>query len=100
MTTSNTSPDSHVLVHTSGGASFVGRDAVNLYRAITLKGALRMYARSKMLMTRGVTPTAMLLLATEYSGKKYKRGAHAEAADDVGIWVETMKAALPIEVTT
>lgn len=97
-TTTNTKPDdSHVVVHASGGISFVGTDAVNLYRAITLRVALRMYARSKMLMTRNLTPAAMLTLATEYTGKVHKRGAYQEAADGVGVWIETLKAALPIE---
>ncbi len=75
----------------------MGPDAVNLYRTICLKAALNLYAKCKLLTTRGVTPTSMLSMASEYTGKKYKRGQHAQAAIDVGVWVDTMKAALPIE---
>jgi len=92
----STKPDaSHVIVH-AGGTTFHGRDAVNLYRATTLMGALRAYARHKLLMTRDLTPTALLTQATEYTAKPYKRGQHAAAADDMRVWVETMKAAMPI----
>lgn len=90
---------SFVEVHEGGGTSFVGPDAVNLYRAITLKVALKMYAKSGMLMTRTVRPTNMLLLATEYTGKSYKRGEHAKAAEELTVWIETMKTALPITNT-
>lgn len=91
-----TNPDqSHVNVG-SGGTSFVGPDAVNLFRAATLKGALKMYAACKIVPTRGVTATSMLKMATPYTGKTYKRGEHAKAAEDMTAWIETMKAALPI----
>lgn len=87
---------SFVQTHASGGTSFVGPDAVNLFRAITLRSALSMYAKIGMVPTRGVTATSMLAMATTYTGKKYKRGQHQQAADDMVTWIETMKAALPI----
>lgn len=86
---------SHVNV-SPAATSFVGPDAVNLFRAITLKNALSMYARSGMLPNRHVRPTNLLLMATEYTGIVYKRGEHAKASEDVRIWVETMKAAIPV----
>ena len=79
-----------------GGTSFVGPDAVDLYRAITLKVALGFYVKTKMLMTRNATPTTLLTIATEYTGKAYKRGQHQIAHDDLVIWIETMKAAMPV----
>lgn len=87
--------DSEIALHMHGGITLTGPDAINLYRAATLKVALDMYARSKMLMTRGATPMFMLAEATKYTGHKYKRGAYKEAAQDLGDWVATMKAALP-----
>lgn len=77
------------------GVAFVGKDAVNLYRAAMLASALKMYARSGIRMTRGLSPTRMLQEAKGYTGKGYKRGEYLEAAADVGVWVETMKTALP-----
>lgn len=94
-----TKPDnSQIDIRTGGCASFVGKDAVNLYRAITLKSALSTYARSGMLMTRGVSATGMLVMATQYTGKPYKRGEHQKAADELVLWIETMKSAIPTTV--
>ena len=87
---------SEVVVHKGGGTTFAGPDAVNLFRAITLKSALSMYAACGMIPTRGVTATVMLKIAKEYTGKTYKRGEHAKAALDVSVWIETMKAAMPV----
>lgn len=75
---------------------YSGPDAVNLFRAKTLIAALRIYAKTGLIPTRGVTATAMLRLAAEYTGKTYKKGQHLQAADDVQKWAETMQAALPI----
>ena len=88
--------EAEIVLHKRGGTTFAGPDAVNLVRAIYLKQALVMYARSKMLMTRGVTPTFMLAEATKYTGHKYKRGAYTEAAKDLADWIATMKVALPV----
>lgn len=85
------------IIHHKGGTTLVGPDAVNLFRAATLKSALNLYARTGMLMTRGATPTRLLQMAKEYTGKTYK-GAdkYTAAAADVGVWIDTMKAALPV----
>lgn len=88
--------DSEIVLHKHGGMTLAGPDAINLYRAAVLRQALVMYARSKMLMTRGATPTFMLAEATKYTGHKYKRGAYTEAAKDMEDWIATMKAALPV----
>lgn len=87
--------DSEIVYH-DGGTTFAGPDAVNLVRAVYLKQALVMYARTKMLMTRGATPGFMLAEATKYTGHEYKRGAYEEAAKDLADWIATMKAALPV----
>ena len=89
---------SHIDHRTGGGSSYVGPDAVNLYRAVTVASGLRMYARSKMLLTRGATITVLLRIAGEYTGKKYKRGQAELASEDMRVWIETMKAALPTTV--
>jgi hypothetical protein len=89
--------DKSEIVHFNGGTAFIGPDAVNLVRAAHCATALRMYARTKMLMTRMATPTVLLQIAKEYTGKDYK-GAdkYLHAADDLRVWIETMKSALPI----
>jgi hypothetical protein len=88
--------DSSISIHKSGGMTFSGPDATNLFRAMTLASSLGLYAKCGMIPTRGVTITVMLKMATEYTGKKYKRGDAAKAQADVKQWCEAMKAALPI----
>ena len=85
------------IVHGKNGeaVSFNGPDAVHLYRAASLVSFLKLYAKTGIIPTRGVTGPKMLKIAADSTGKKYKRGAYLEAAEDVRIWCETMKAALP-----
>lgn len=87
---------SEIIHHKGGGTTLSGPDAVNLYRAATLKVSLQLYAKTGMIPTRGVTGPMMLKMATEYTGKTYKRGQYVQAAADVGVWVDTMRAALPV----
>ena len=88
---------SEIVHHAHGGVTLVGPDAINLMRAATVKQGLLMYDRSKMLLTRGATPTMLLALAKQYTGKTYKgKDKYQQAAADVQVWIDTMKAALPI----
>lgn len=89
--------DSYIGVSNGQCTSFVGPDAVNYFRAECLASALKFYAKTGMKITRNVTPTSMLKMATEYTGKSYKRGQYQQAADDVKRWADEMKAALPIQ---
>ena len=88
--------DSEIIV-TEYATVFIGADAVNMVRAAHLAGALLLYGRTKMLMTRDATPTLMLNMAKGYTGKVYK-GAdkYLIAAADVFKWVEVMHAAIPV----
>lgn len=91
---------SHIMqVGPDGGTMFVGPDAISLYRAITLRAALRMYAQCGMLPTRGMTPTKMLQAAAEYTGKAYGRGNVNKcqaAVKDLDVWIAAMRAAIPV----
>ena len=89
------SDDSYIGVRDGECRSFVGPDATNYVRAVTVAQGLRMYAKHGMRITRMATPTRLLQAATQYTGKRYKRGAYLQAADDVMRWADEMKAALP-----
>lgn len=82
--------------HSNGAISITGPKSMNLYRAAVLKAALTLYAKTKMQATRNASPTQMLAIATEYTGKKYKRGQHDLAAADMAMWIETEKIAANI----
>ena len=88
--------DSSITYSKNGEAtSFNGRDAVELYRVASIASAIRLYVKCGMIPTRGVTITKMLAIASTYTGKTYKRGQGQQAVEDLNVWVQTMKAALP-----
>lgn len=87
------------IVHHPGGTTFAGPDAVNVVRAAHLVSALKLYAKTGMRMTRHASPSVLLALAKEFTGKDYKgRNKYEDAADDVKVWLDTMRAALPTTV--
>jgi len=69
-----------------------GEDNIETFRLIILKQALQMYAKFKMQANAHLTPTKMLLLASNATGKNYKRGSHAQAAIDLSTMIEQRKA--------
>jgi hypothetical protein len=86
--------DSHIKTG-PGGTTFVGADAVALFRATAIASGLRLYAKSGIKPNRAWSPTAMLKAASGITGKAYKRGEYAKAAEDVKAWADEMAAALP-----
>lgn len=96
MNAKNINDQSHIGYNAKGEAvSFVGHDATQLYRAAATKAAIKMHKVCGMIPTRGVTITVLFKIASEFSGKKYKRGEHDKAIADLDVWIQTMKAALP-----
>jgi hypothetical protein len=88
--------DSYIVYNAQGNpTAFVGYDATSLYRAQSLRFALKMYQRVKILPSRGITLRSMLDLAEGITQKKYKRTQIQQAIDDVGVWCDNMKLALP-----
>ena len=75
--------------------SFTG-DGVDLFRAATIKSGLGLYRKTGMKPNRAWTPTAMLAAAGQITGKRYKRGQFQQAEDDLQIWIDACKAAMPI----
>jgi hypothetical protein len=87
--------NSEIIHHANGATSLVGPDAVNFYRACTLKSSLGLWLKTKMVPTRGMTITRMLGLVPEYTGKKYTTRQVDAAIADLDVWICTMRAALP-----
>jgi hypothetical protein len=99
-----TTPDS--FIKTSDAAtSYVGPDAIRLYQARNLAVMLRLYAKTGVIPTRGVTLTQMLRLAAQIQGRKpygkarTRYDAATKAAKDLNVWADTMLSALPIVTT-
>ena len=78
-------------------AALNGKDAIQLMRVQTIMSGIRLNiaTNNKMQLTRGATITRLLSMASEYTGKKYKRTQKQEALDDLNVWFQTMKSALP-----
>jgi hypothetical protein len=75
---------------------YTGPDAVQLFRAKILISSLRLWAKTKIIPTRGMGIGKMLAFATHYTGKKYTPKRALEAADDVQKWADAMLASLPV----
>ena len=79
------------LTRTNNGQSFVGSD-VDIFRVLMLATSLRGYAKHGMLPTRGVTITSMLKMASQFTGKPYKRTQIEQAAIDLTEYADMLKA--------
>lgn len=62
--------------------SFVGEKGVDVFRLITLKSALSL-ADKGIQCSRNVKKSSLLIIATEYTGIKYKRGEYLKAREDI-----------------
>jgi hypothetical protein len=93
------SEDSYIRYSRGRGeaTSYVGRDATQLYRVNMIKVSIKLWMKTGMMPTRGVTITKLLKMAEQYTGRKYKKSEAAYAIEDLHNWVTTMISALPIE---
>lgn len=66
---------------------FIGKSGVTTYRAIVLKSGLKFYKETGQKINSAYTPAAMLRAAESITGKKYKRGTHAQAIADLEAWL-------------
>lgn len=64
-----------------------------IFRMVTLKQALRIHVQTqgRMRLTRTATPTALLNMASEYTGKTYRRGQQDLAYQDMETLLESYK---------
>lgn len=81
-----------------GYATFVGEDAMRLFRVTVLRSAINIYLETGWKVNRAYTPTAMRDAATTVTGKAYLRNRRGmvKAAADLTTWIEAMETALPI----
>ena len=69
----------------------IGPQAVDLYQAMALVGALKRYVLPVMPPTRGMTVNRMMAIASRFTGKKYRYGQARTAAADIQTWVDGVK---------
>jgi hypothetical protein len=95
-----THPDDSEIIHTDGGTTITGQDAMLYFKAAQLKGFIKLYMNTGMIPTRGVGIKSMLAQAAAITKTKkpYKtsKPEQQRALDELTTWCHTMKAALPI----
>jgi hypothetical protein len=84
--------DSVIEHHKSGGVSFVGDEAVDVFRAMAIASALKLYAKTGIRANRAYTPKAMMSAASKITGKPFKPRAYLEAADALTAFAEAKRA--------
>lgn len=80
------------LERTKQGTSFAGSD-VRIFQAYTVATGLAFYAKFGIPINRAYTPTNMLRVAHELTGKRFNRAQMLAAADALREWAEAVKAA-------
>jgi len=83
----NTQPSTITKRPDGIAVSYSGPVAMTVWNAKVLASALRLYARAKIVPNRHITPTMLLQGASQYTGKQYKRGEHAKAAEELTFWL-------------
>ena len=73
---------------TPGGVVFAGPKATEVFRASAVGSALRLYAKTGIKVNRAYTPAAMMAVAAEITGKKFKARDYAGAAAELKAWAE------------
>lgn len=71
----------------SSAVVFSGQAGVATFQAITIKSALRLYARTGMKANRAYTPSAMMKMAAQITGKKFKARDYDGAVNELEIWI-------------
>lgn len=90
--------ESKVILNEKGEAvCFVGPDATRYFQAGVLWTGLGLIKKG-IKPSRGVTKRGMLQLAGHLMGKTYKINQIDQARDDIRVWMNAMRSALPVEV--
>lgn len=79
------------IKHTTGGIIFEGPLAVEVYRALAISTALKLYAKTKMRINPAYTPTAMMKAANQITGHHYRRGQYMAASFALQEWAYAMR---------
>ena len=78
------------LERTNNGTSFSGSD-VRIIQALMLASSIRLFAKTGIIPTRGVTGAKMLKLASGLTQKPFKRGQYEAAAEALTEYANTLK---------
>jgi hypothetical protein len=91
--------DDNTAVTITNSATIFTGDAVEMVRVVHIKHAIGLWQKYKMLTTRGATISKMLQLAHDVTKKgpyKNSDAGYSAALVDLDIWLNTLKAAMPV----
>lgn len=91
-----TADQSYMTARDGRVTAYIGPDATHLFAAVVLRNAIGLWIKIRMVPTRGVTITSMLKRTTEYTHKPYTPRTAQVAVDDLTVWIDAMRAALPV----
>ena len=75
---------------------YSGERATRMLQGRVLASSLRLYVKTGMIPSRGVTITYMLKLAEQITGQKLKRGEALKAAEAVQAWADKERDAIGV----
>lgn len=85
-----------IQAHEGGGMSFTGPKAVAVYRATVIASGLRFYIKTGMRLNRAYTPKAMMEVAAEITGKKFKARDYAGAEAALTEWARAQASVINV----
>lgn len=76
-----------------------GFEAVDCVRVAHLIMGIKMLHKTggRLIPTRGFTMKRGLTMASQYTGRAYKRTEVEKALADLKVWLETMKSTIPVQ---
>jgi hypothetical protein len=88
--------DSKVVIGAMG-TIYSGADAVSLYQAMALRAAMRLYAKTGIVPTRGFGKKKMVEQVNLITKSDYATKDFVKAFDHLNIFVEQLKSSIPVE---
>ncbi|MBS3648827.1 hypothetical protein KEU06_09435 [Pseudaminobacter sp. 19-2017] len=75
------------------GAIIATGEGVSVFQAITIKTALKLYAKTGIKANRAYTPKAMMTMAEKITGQKFRARDYLGAVAGLETWIDERKEA-------
>ncbi|QIV65883.1 hypothetical protein Cp1R7AA1_020 [Mesorhizobium phage Cp1R7A-A1] len=82
-----------MTIENNNGTVIATGNGVSVFQAITIKSALKLYAKTGIKANRAYTPTNMMAMAKKITGKKLAARDYMGGVAALESWIEEQKAA-------
>lgn len=79
------------IIRSEHGTTTITGEDIDTFRSMSVAGMCKLYAKAKITPTRTVNATRLLEMAGEITGKKYRRGQHMTAYEDIMAMVRKVR---------